>query len=62
ELAAEGEDVAFARQLLLDERWLYIKYLLVAATLEDKQTTGAADVNKYYGRTAPNFLQRPFHD
>lgn len=55
-LEAEGDNVAFVRQVLLQEEWLYIKYLLVAATLVDKQTTGATDVNKYYGRTAPNFL------
>jgi len=57
ELEAEGETVGFARQVLLEDEQLYIKYLLVAATLVDKQTTGAADVNKYYGRSAPNFLR-----
>lgn len=57
ELAAEGEDVALARQTLLDDDWLYIKYLLTAATLLDKGTTGAADVNKFYGKSAPNFLK-----
>ena len=57
ELAAEGEDTALARQTLLDDDWLYIKYLLTAATLMDKQTTGAADVNKFYGKSAPNFLR-----
>ncbi|MBC3885220.1 IucA/IucC family protein [Undibacterium griseum] len=57
ELAAEGENVTLARQTLLDDDWLYIKYLLTAATLLDKGTTGAADVNKFYGRSAPNFLK-----
>ena len=57
ELAAEGEDVALARQTLLDDDWLYIKYLLTAATLLDKSATGAADVNKFYGKSAPNFLK-----
>lgn len=56
-LQAAGEKVGFARQILLADEHLYIKYLLVAATLVDKQTTGAVDVNKYYGRSAPNFLR-----
>lgn len=59
QLALDGEDVAYARKMLLQEDSLYVKYLLVAATLVDKQTTGATDVNKYYGRSAPNFLRRP---
>lgn len=57
ELAATGEDVTLARQTLLADDWLYLKYLLTAATLQDKSVTGAADVNKFYGKTAPNFLK-----
>jgi siderophore synthetase component len=57
ELAAAGEDVAPARHLLLEDDRLYIKYLLIAATLAEKTETGAADVNKFYGRSAPNFLR-----
>lgn len=57
ELSRAGEDVAFARRTLLDEEHLYIKCLLIAATLAEKTITGAADVNKYYGRSAPNFLK-----
>ena len=57
DLAAEGEDVALARQVLFDDDYLYIKYLLTAATLLDKGATGAADVNKFYGKSAPNFLR-----
>lgn len=56
-LNRSGEDVALARRTLLDDEYLYIKYLLVAATLADKQVTGVTDVNKYYGRSAPNFLK-----
>ena len=59
DLAAEGEDVAPARRLLLEDDRLYIKYLLIAATLVEKAETGAADVNKFYGRSAPNFLRIP---
>jgi len=56
ELRDQGEDVSLAKRVLLEDRWLYVKYLLVAATLADKQVTGATDVNKHYGRSAPNFL------
>ncbi len=59
DLAATGEDVALARATLLDDDHLHLKYLLTAATLLDKATTGAADVNKFYGKTAPNFLKFP---
>jgi len=59
ELAAEGEDVAPARRLLLEDDRLYIKYLLIAATLAEKTETGAPDVNKFYGRSTPNFLRAP---
>ncbi|SIR55579.1 Siderophore synthetase component [Aromatoleum tolulyticum] len=57
ELAGAGEDVSFAHQVLLADDRLYLKYLLTAASLMEKTQTGAADVNKYYGLRAPNFLQ-----
>lgn len=57
ELAAAGDDVAPARRVLFEDDRLYIKYLLIAATLAEKSETGAADVNKFYGRSAPNFLK-----
>lgn len=57
ELAAQGEAVDLARQVLLEDERLYIKYLLRAASLESKESTGAADVNKFYGKSAPNFLR-----
>jgi len=56
-LEAEGEDASLARRVLLEDERLYLKCLLVAATLSEKSETGAADVNKYYGRSAPNFLR-----
>lgn len=59
DLAAKGEDVAPTRRLLLEDDRLYIKYLLIAATLAEKSETGATDVNKFYGRSAPNFLRVP---
>lgn len=57
ELEGTGEDVTLARQTLLDDDWLFLKYLLTAATLQDKSVTGAVDVNKFYGKTARNFLK-----
>jgi siderophore synthetase component len=56
-LEREGERVAFAREVLLEAENLYAKYLLIAATLAEKADTGAADVNKFYGLSAPNFLK-----
>ncbi len=56
-LAAAGEDTAFARQVLLDDERLHLKYLLTAASLVEKAQTGATDVNKFYGKRAPNFLR-----
>lgn len=55
--AEQGADITLARQVLLQADHLPIKYLLTAATLLDKQATGAADVNKFYGQSAPNFLK-----
>ncbi len=62
ELADAGESVeavAFARQILQQADTLYLKRLLVAATLVDKPTSGARDINKYYGHSAPNFMREP---
>jgi siderophore synthetase component len=57
ELAAAGEDTTFARQVLLGDDRLHLKYLLTAASLVEKTQTGATDVNKFYGKRAPNFLK-----
>lgn len=57
ELAAQGEDATLARRVLLESERLPLKYLLRAASLESKASTGAADINKFYGETAPNFLR-----
>lgn len=56
-LAGEGLDIALARRVLLEEETLPAKYLLRAGSLESKAATGAADINKFYGQTAPNFLR-----
>jgi hypothetical protein len=57
DLSAAGEDTAFARHVLLEDDHLHLKYLLTAASLVEKAQTGAADVNKFYGKRAPNFLR-----
>jgi siderophore synthetase component len=54
----EGEGIAIEplRAALLEASHFPIKYLLRAATLQTRKAIGAADVNKAYGHTAPNFL------
>jgi siderophore synthetase component len=56
QLDDQGVNTRPARSLLLEERQLYTKYLLRAGSLESKSRTGAADINKFYGKLAPNFL------
>ncbi|PPU76824.1 IucA/IucC family protein [Xanthomonas sp. NCPPB 1638] len=53
QLDAEGIDTAPAYRLLAAPR-LPVKYLLSAGSLLSKQLTGAADINKFYGDSAPN--------
>ncbi|AOD15792.1 IucA/IucC family siderophore biosynthesis protein [Xanthomonas fragariae] len=57
QLDVDGIDTAPARQLLAAPR-LPVKYLLSAGSLLSKQLTGARDINKFYGDSAPN----PFGD
>ncbi|AMK79350.1 MULTISPECIES: IucA/IucC family protein [Methylomonas] len=57
ELAGQGEDTALAHRILLEDDRQYVKYLLTAASLKPKSATGAADVNKFYGKSGPNFLK-----
>ncbi|SFR49073.1 Siderophore synthetase component [Marinobacter gudaonensis] len=52
-----GVNTQPARKVLLEDRQLYTKYLLRAGSLESKSRTGAADINKFYGKLAPNFLR-----
>lgn len=54
-LQDEDIDVQPARRLLAADR-LPVKYLLSAGSLLSKQATGAADINKFYGDSGPNFL------
>ena len=59
ELEQEGVATNVARLCLLEDDYLYVKYLLRAGSLESKTDTGATDINKFYGKRAPNFLRRP---
>ncbi|GAB3382204.1 IucA/IucC family siderophore biosynthesis protein [Azotobacter armeniacus] len=56
-LAGEGVAVDEARRFLLDSPELPVKYLLSAGSLFSKEHSGAADINKFYGYSAANFLQ-----
>jgi hypothetical protein len=58
-LEGEGLPVEEARRLLIDRPSLPVKYLLSAGSLFSKQQSGAADINKYYGYSAANFLWNP---
>ena len=55
-LESEGIKIKAARDILFADR-LYVKYLLTAGSLLSKKQSGAEDINKYYGLTAPNFLK-----
>jgi siderophore synthetase component len=54
-LQAEGIYTAPAWALLRAPR-LPVKYLLCAGSLYSKKATGAADINKFYGDSGPNFM------
>jgi siderophore synthetase component len=55
-LELSGCETDFARKLLLDDERLFAKYLLSSGSLLSKEDSGAADINKFYGLSAPNFL------
>ena len=48
-------DIGPARNLLSAPK-LPVKYLLSAGSLLSKRSTGAADIQKFYGDSAPNFM------
>jgi hypothetical protein len=45
------------RARTLDSARLVGKSMVVAGTLVDKRRSGAADINKFYGITGPNYLR-----
>ncbi len=58
-IEAEGFDTAMFKAVVMDAPNHYAKYLLSAASLMSKQQSQAADINKYYGLSAPNpFIQK----
>ncbi|MCE8016209.1 siderophore biosynthesis protein [Halomonas sp. MCCC 1A17488] len=57
-LAAMPEEDGSPVMQLVERDFLDAKYLLTAGTLASKASTGASDINKFYGRTAPNFLKQ----
>lgn len=61
QLEREGLPCGEARRFLLDSPYLPVKYLLSAGSLFskdrlNKEGGGAADINKFYGYSAANFL------
>jgi siderophore synthetase component len=55
-LQLEGVATDYARHYLLAQTKLPVKYLLCSGSLLSKAESGARDVNKFYGQSAPNFL------
>lgn len=55
-LGKQGHDTTLAHEMLFDSPNLYAKYLLSSGSLLSKEASGATDINKYYGLSAPNFL------
>lgn len=56
-LEDEGVDTGLFRQMVLAAPCHWAKYLLSAASLMSKQQSQAADINKFYGLSAPNPLR-----
>ncbi|WP_256713848.1 IucA/IucC family protein [Psychrobacter sp. Cmf 22.2] len=56
-LSKQGYDTHLAQQVLLESQHWYIKYLLSAGSLLSKEQSGATDINKFYGKSAPNTLK-----
>jgi siderophore synthetase component len=56
EFSPEELDNARVQELLLDPEFHPVKRLWSAGTLFSKTRTGAADINKFYGHTAPNLF------
>jgi len=59
-LQKQDIDTSFARDYLLKQEHQPVKYLLSSGSLLSKAKSGAADVNKFYGLSAPNFLHQDF--
>lgn len=53
---ADSQDAGLLRATTLDARRLPVKAMVTAGTLLSKQRSGAADVNKFYRLSGPNYL------
>ncbi|MEZ8824405.1 IucA/IucC family protein [Vibrio amylolyticus] len=56
QLNEHGLNTDLANELLFGSPNLYAKYLLSSGSLLSKEASGASDINKFYGLSAPNFL------
>ena len=56
QLRNQGHEVTLANKMLFESPYLYAKYLLSSGSLLSKEASGASDINKFYGLSAPNFL------
>jgi len=59
-LDEEGISTQYARDFLLLAEYQPAKYLLSSGSLLSKNESGATDINKFYGRSVPNFLRADF--
>lgn len=57
-LELEGVATQVARDALFSAAKQPVKYLLQSGSLLDKKISGAADINKFYGQSGPNFLRQ----
>ena len=56
QLDEQGHNTKLANEMLFESPNLYAKYLLSSGSLLSKEASGASDINKFYGLSAPNFL------
>ncbi|MFA0227818.1 IucA/IucC family protein, partial [Vibrio sp. 10N.261.45.A7] len=56
QLDKQGHNTRLANEMLFESPNLYAKYLLSSGSLLSKEASGASDINKFYGLSAPNFL------
>lgn len=59
-LDEEDINTQYARSFLFESNYQPAKYLLSSGSLLSKSVSGASDINKFYGNTAPNFLHKDF--
>lgn len=57
-LESEGVSIEVAKDVLFSAPRQPVKYLLQSGSLLDKKISGAADINKFYGQSGPNFLRQ----